>query len=79
MAPRLRIESFDRGPPPSDRPLLLLCESEGENYVLPFPCEWRDGAWYNKGRAKPLAVRVMGWRAWFPAKRVGVLANKKEK
>ena len=61
-----RIERFNHGSPPEGQPLLLLCEDNNETYMLPFPCEWRGEAWHNKRSedAKPLSVKVVGWRLW---------------
>ena len=41
-----RLAEFNNGPPPPGQPLQLLCEDHNGTYLLPFRCEWRDGAWY---------------------------------
>jgi hypothetical protein len=56
---------FNPGQPPLNQPCTLLCEDPAGNYVLPFACEWRDGAWYNvsnKDDDKPITSKVLGWR-----------------
>lgn len=66
MAPHLENPAdFSDGMPPLKEPLQVLCEDASGKYVLPFVCEWNDGAWYNRTSvkgAKPLEVRVLGWR-----------------
>ena len=57
-----RLAEFNSGPPPVGQPLQLLCEDHNGTYLLPFPCEWREGAWYASGKAKPLEATVVGWR-----------------
>jgi len=62
-----RIGEFNQGPPPSGQPQQLLCEDHNGTYLIPFACEWRDGAWYNSKSLKggtPLEARVVGWRPW---------------
>ena len=57
--------NFCNGVPPLKEPLQVLCEDASGKYVLPFACEWHDGAWYNRTSvkgAKPLEVTVLGWR-----------------
>jgi hypothetical protein len=56
------LADFSQGKPPSGQHLTLLCEDQNGKYRLPFPCEWRDGAWYRVERSGPLTVRVIGWR-----------------
>jgi hypothetical protein len=58
-----RIAEFDNGPPPSGQSLQLLCEDHNGTYLLPFRCEWRDGAWYAPEKTKPIEATVVGWRA----------------
>ena len=49
-----RLAEFNIGPPPPDQPLQLLCEDHNGTYLLPFRCEWRDGAWYAPEKSKPI-------------------------
>ena len=42
----------------------MLAEDNSGTYLLPFRCEWRDGAWYAAEKTKPLEAKVVGWRGW---------------
>lgn len=57
-----RFATFANGTPPPGQRLQLLAEDHNGTYVLPFICEWRDGAWHNLKSTKPLEVKVVGWR-----------------
>ena len=57
-----RLSEFNQGPPPLGEPLELLAEDHNGTYLLPFRCEWRDGAWYGAGKTVPLEAIVVGWR-----------------
>lgn len=61
-----RFEHFHLGPPPESGELLtLLCEDERGRYVLPFPCVWKGGAYWNprsQNDSKPLEAKVVGWK-----------------
>jgi hypothetical protein len=57
-----RLSEFNGGPPPSDRPLQVLCEDHNGTYVLPYPCLWNDAAWRNCDSAQPIEATVVGWR-----------------
>ena len=57
---------FNQGPPPANDPAQLLCEDDGDVYVLPFLCVWVDGSWHNVKSNNPIGVKVVGWRAWIP-------------
>ena len=59
-----RRAEFSQELPPPGMPLQLLCEDKSGTYLLPFYCEWRDGAWYAVEKAKPLEATVVGWRKW---------------
>jgi hypothetical protein len=59
-----RLAEFNQGPPPPNQSLQLLCEDHNGTYLLPFRCEWRDGAWYRVENTKPLEAKVVGWRTW---------------
>lgn len=63
MATReFRLLEFDQSPPPLGQPLQLLCEDHNGTYLLPFRCEWRDGAWYAPDKTTPIEATVVGWR-----------------
>jgi hypothetical protein len=58
-----RIDEFDHeGSPPQDQPLEILCEDHVGTYVIPFPCQWSDGAWQNAETRRPIEAAVIGWR-----------------
>jgi hypothetical protein len=59
-----RIAEFNEGPPPSGVWLQLVAKNHHGTYLLSFPCEWRDNAWYPIDRATPLQAKVVGWRTW---------------
>jgi hypothetical protein len=59
-----RLADFNNGPPPLGQALQLLAEDHNGTYVLPFRCEWRDGAWYAVEKTNPLEANVVGWRTW---------------
>jgi hypothetical protein len=51
------IVSFNSGLPPVGQRVTVLCEDQQGKYQLPFPCEWRNGAWYREGKSNPLQRR----------------------
>jgi hypothetical protein len=57
-----RLSEFDQGAPPPDQLLELLCEDNSGTYVLPYPCQWSDGAWRNADTGRAIEAAVMGWR-----------------
>ena len=57
-----RLSEFEGGSPPLGRPFELLCEDHAGTYVLPYLCEWRDGAWRSTKTGTIIEVAVMGWR-----------------
>jgi hypothetical protein len=59
-----RLAEFNDGPPPLGEPLQVLCEDKSGTYLLPFRCEWRDGAWYAAEKTNPIEATVVGWRTW---------------
>jgi hypothetical protein len=59
---KLRIATYDYGPPPQNRLLEMLAEDSNSTYALPFPCEYRDGGWRNPKSEKPLEAKIIGWR-----------------
>jgi hypothetical protein len=62
-----RLSEFNNGSPPVGQPMQLLCEDHNGTYLLPFPCEHRDGGWHNlkvPTRAKAIEANVVGWRTW---------------
>jgi hypothetical protein len=60
---------FNSGMPSAEYPCEVLAQDEGGEYQLPYPCEWRDGAWYGVGKTKPLVIKVIGWRFKLPTRR----------
>jgi hypothetical protein len=65
----LKLHMFQREAPPLNEELLLLCEDEHGTYLLPFACNWREGAWYKATRdGEPLTIKVIGWRLWLSAR-----------
>ena len=59
-----RLSEFNQGPAPAGQPLQLLAEDHNGTYLLPFRCEWRDGAWYGSEKTQPLEGKVVGWLVW---------------
>jgi hypothetical protein len=57
-----RLSEFDQGTPPPGLPLELLCEDNRGTYVLPYRCQWSDGAWRNSDTDAAIEAKVMGWR-----------------
>jgi hypothetical protein len=58
-----RIDAFSHdGTPPIDQPLELLCEDHVGTYVIPFLCQWHDGAWQSLDTDKRIEATVIGWR-----------------
>lgn len=63
MATReFRIAEFNQGAPPPKTSLQVLAEDHSGTYVLPFLCEWRDGAWHNPKSSQSLKAKIVGWR-----------------
>jgi hypothetical protein len=50
--------------PPGDVHLELLCSDFRSTYLLPFPCQWREGRYLNCITGEPLDAYVEGWRDW---------------
>ena len=48
--------------PPAEQVCDVLAHDDTGEYQLPFPCQWREGAWYPLEKTKPLAVKIIGWR-----------------
>ena len=57
---------LNEGEPPPETTCEVWCEDAVGDYQLPYPCVWRDGAWYGIGKTNPVAIRVIGWRADAP-------------
>ena len=57
-----RLNEFNDGPPPPDRPLHVLCEDHNGTYVLPYLCQWQGEAWRNCASNEVIEARVVGWR-----------------
>jgi hypothetical protein len=65
-----RLSSFIvRETPANDRLVEVLCEDNSGTYLLPFPCNWSDGAWLNSVSGSKIEARVVGWRPWRIASR----------
>jgi hypothetical protein len=56
------LAQFSQGVPKENRPLQILCEDQSGTCIIPYPCEWSDGAWRKVGSAKPIEATVIGWR-----------------
>src|SRR5665213_1218343 len=48
--------------PPRDHLVELLCEDHNGTYVLPYPCQWRGGAWHNSVSHNAIGAKVVDWR-----------------
>ena len=58
-----RIDAYTHnGTPPTDHPQELLCEDHVGTYVIPFPCQWRDGNWQSVKTNDRIEATVVGWR-----------------
>ena len=57
-----RLAEFSQGTPKENRPLQILCEDKCGTYLIPYPCQWSDGAWRKVGSAEIIEATVMGWR-----------------
>jgi hypothetical protein len=57
-----RISEFDQGLPPAGQSLELLCEDHSGTYLLPYLCNWKDGAWCNSAIGAAIEGKVIGWR-----------------
>jgi len=57
-----RLAQFSQGIPKENRPLQILCEDQSGTYIVPYPCEWSEGAWRKVGSAKHIEATVIGWR-----------------
>jgi hypothetical protein len=58
-----RIDAFTHaGVPPAEEPLELLCEDHVGTYVIPFPCQWKNGVWQSVNTSEPIQATVLGWR-----------------
>src|SRR5262249_62053751 len=53
---------FSQGIPNENRPLQVLCEDQFGTYIIPYLCQWSDGAWRKVGSAKAIEATVIGWR-----------------
>ena len=47
----------------ADEPLQILCEDHAGTHVVPFLCQWQDGAWRSVVRDRRIEATVIGWRA----------------
>jgi hypothetical protein len=57
-----RLDEFDQGVPPSNRPLEVLCEDSSGTYLLPYKCHWSGDGWHNSAIGGPIDANVIGWR-----------------
>jgi hypothetical protein len=57
-----RLSSFNCGPAPEGKPVVLLCEDHAGTYLLPYDCQWKDGAWRGYENENALEAKVVGWR-----------------
>jgi hypothetical protein len=58
-----RIDAFiHEGAPPANQPVELLCEDHVGTYVIPFLCQWSDGAWQGVETSNRIEATVVGWR-----------------
>src|SRR4029450_2827460 len=57
-----RLAEFSQGTPKENRPLQILCEDKSGTYIIPYLCQWSDGAWRKVGSAKTIEATVIGWR-----------------
>jgi hypothetical protein len=57
-----RLSEFNVTPPPADRVLQVLCEDHNGTYLLPYPCQWSNGAWRNGASHAAIEAIVVGWR-----------------
>ena len=57
-----RLAEFSQSTPKENRPLQILCEDKSGTYLIPYPCQWSDGAWRKVGSAKIIEATVIGWR-----------------
>jgi hypothetical protein len=58
-----RIDAFiHEGSPPIGEPLEILCEDHVGTYVIPFLCQWTEGAWQNVKTRRRIEAVVIGWR-----------------
>ena len=57
-----RLTEFSQATPKENRPLQILCEDKCGTCIIPYPCQWSDGAWRKVGSAKIIEATVIGWR-----------------
>ena len=57
-----RLAEFSQGIPKENRPLQILCEDQRGTYIIPYLCQWSDGAWRKVGSTKTIEATVIGWR-----------------
>ena len=58
-----RSDAFiHEGSPPAGEPLEVLCEDHVGTYVIPFLCQWTEGAWQNAKTRRRIEAAVIGWR-----------------
>ena len=58
-----RLSEFSsEGHPPAEQPLQVLCEDHCGTYLLPYPCRWSEGTWWNIKSGQQIEGTVIGWR-----------------
>jgi hypothetical protein len=57
-----RLAEFSQDQPPPNKLLQVLAEDHSGTYVLPFACQFHNGAWHNPKSTKPLEAIIVGWR-----------------
>jgi hypothetical protein len=60
MTGRARLAEFSQDTPKENRPLQILCEDKCGTYIIPYLCQWSDGAWRKVGSAKTIEATDMG-------------------
>lgn len=56
-----RLSEFNQSAPPPHA-VEVLCEDHNGTYVLPYFCEWRDGAWHHSASGTRIEAKILGWR-----------------
>ena len=57
-----RLAEFSQATPKENRPLQILCEDKSGTYLIPYLCQWSDGAWRKVGSDKNIEATVTGLR-----------------
>ena len=62
LAGNIRVSQRDLRHVADGPPQELLCEDHVGTYVIPFPCQWRDGNWQSVETNDRIVATVVGWR-----------------